>query len=133
MSCKPMSVQQLQHSLETECEDHTLEGFAGAYILPGGPAHERESALCADIQSYDNGELIWHKPRPRPSRFEPEESEAMRLANAIQLLGILSLEGLRIIASVWSRTRFSGEQTSHAAEALTHATRSQMEAARTDP
>ena len=116
-SWKPTSVQQRQHYVETECEEQTLEGFAGEYILPGGPVHERESALYADIQLYDNGKLAWHEPRTRPSLFEPEESNALRLANAMQRLGMLSLDGLRIIASVWSGTRFSGEQTPHAAKA----------------
>lgn len=128
-SWKPMSVHQLQHYLETECKEHTLEGFAGEYILPGGPVHERESALYADIQSYDNGELAWHEPRTRPSLFGPEKSEALRLANAMQRLGMLSLDGLRIIASVWSGTRFTGEQTPLAAKALTQATLKQLEAA----
>lgn len=74
--------------------------------MPSGPANERESALYADIQSYNNGELAWHEPRTRPSLFRPEESDALRLANAMQRLGMLSLDGLRIIASVWSGTRF---------------------------
>lgn len=132
-SWKPMSVQQLQHYLETECKEHTLEGFAGEYILPGGPVHERESALYADIQSYDNGELAWHEPRTRASLFGPEISDALSLANAMQRLGMLSLDGLRIAASVWSSTRFSGEQTSRTAKALTQATLEQMEAAELIP
>ncbi|MDO6456319.1 hypothetical protein Q4494_04450 [Celeribacter halophilus] len=128
-SWKPMSVQQLQHYLETECEEHSLEGFAGEFILPGGPVHERESALYADIQSYDNGELAWHEPQIRPSLFGPKESDALRLANAMQRLGMLSLDGLRIIASVWSGTLFSGDQTPHVAKALMQTTLEQMEAA----
>jgi hypothetical protein len=46
---------------------------------------------------------------------------------------MLSLDGLRIIASVWSGTRFSGEQTPHAAKALTQTTLEQMEAAGLTP
>jgi len=129
-SWKPTSVQQLQRYVKTECEQHTLEGFAGEYILPGGPVHDRESALYADIQSYDNGELAWHEPRTRPSLFGPEKSDALRLANAMQRLGMLSFDGLRIVASIWSGTRFSDEQTTHAAKALTKAMLNQMEAAR---
>lgn len=128
-SWKPTSVQQLQHYLETECEEHSLEGFAGEYILPGGPVHERESALYADIQSYDNDELAWHEPRTRPSLFGPEESDALSLVNAMQRLGMLSLDGLRIIATVWSRTRFTVEQTPQVAESLTRATLEKIEAA----
>lgn len=128
-SWKPMSVHQLQHYLERECEELTLEGFAGEYILPGGPVHERESALYADIQSNDNGELSWHEPRTRPSLFGPGKSDALRLADAMQRLGMLSLDGLRIIASVWSGTRFTGEQTPHAAKALTRAMLEEIEAA----
>ncbi len=120
-SWKPVTVGQLQRYVETECEEHTLEGFAGEYILPGGPVHERESAMYADIQSYDDGELAWHEPRTRPSVFGPEESDALRLANAMQRLGMLSLNGLRIVASVWNGTRFSDEQTPHRAEALMQA------------
>lgn len=44
-------------------------------------------------------------------------------------LGMLSLAGLRVIASVWSGTRFSDEQTPRIAKALTQATLEQMEAA----
>lgn len=44
-------------------------------------------------------------------------------------LGMLSLVGLRVIASVWSGTRFSDEQTPRIAKALTQATLEQMEAA----
>jgi hypothetical protein len=128
-SWKPMSVGQLQRYVETECEEHTLEGFAGEYILPGGPLHERESALYADIQLHDDGELAWHEPRTRPSLFGPEESDALRVANAMDRLGMLSLDGLRIIASVWNGTRFSDEQTPRIAKALTQATLEQMEAA----
>lgn len=132
-SWKPMSVKQLQDYVETECEEHTLEGFAGEYILPGGPVHERESALYADIQSYDNGELAWHEPRTRQSLFGPEDSDALRLANAMQRLGMLSCGGLRIVGSVWSGTRFSDEQTTRAAKALTQAMLEQMETAELIP
>ena len=47
----------------------------------------------------------------------------------MQRLGLLSLDGLRIIASVWGRTRFFGELTPDAAKALTRATLEQMEVA----
>ena len=90
--------------------------------------HERESALYADIQSYDNGELAWHEPRTRPSLFGPEESDALRVANAMQRLGVLSLDGLRIVASIWSGTRFTEKQTLHTSKALMQATLEQMEA-----
>lgn len=128
-SWKPMSVAQLQRYVETECEEYTLEGFAGEYIMPGGPVHERESALYADIQSYDNGDLAWHEPRTRPSLFGPEESDALRVANAMQRLGMLNLDGLRIVAYVWSGTRFSDEQTPHMSKALMQSTLEQVEAA----
>ena len=128
-SWKPMNVGQLQRYVQTECEEHTLEGFAGVYILPGGPVHERESALYAYIQLHDDGELAWHEPRTRPSLFGPEESDALRVVNAMHRLGMLSLVGLRVIASVWSGTRFSDEQTPRIAKALTQATLEQMEAA----
>jgi len=128
-SWKPMSVSQLQRYVETECEEHTLEGFAGECIMPGGPVHERESALYADIQSYDDGTLAWHEPRTRPSLFGQKESDALRLAISMQRLGMLSLDGLRIVASVWNGTRFSEEQTPHMSETLTQTTLERVEAA----
>ncbi|WP_084657614.1 hypothetical protein [Natronohydrobacter thiooxidans] len=128
-SWKPINVEQLQRYVIQECQEHTLEGFAGEYILPGGPVYERESALYADIQSHDDGELAWHEPRMRPSLFGPEESDALQLANTMQRLGILSLDSLRIVAAVWNGTRFSGNQTQDTAETLTAATLEQMEAA----
>jgi len=126
-SWKPTSVEQLQSYVTQECEEHSLEGFAGEYILPGGPIYERESALYADIQSYDNGELAWHEPRTRPTLFGPEKSDALRLVAAMQRLGMLSLDGLRAIASVWNGTRFSDGQTHRTAEALIQETLEQME------
>lgn len=128
-SWKPMSVGQLQRYVETECEEYTLEGFAGEHILPGGPVHERESALYADIQTYDNGQLAWHEPRARPTLFGPKEPHALKVANAMQRLGLLNLNGLHIIASVWNGTRFSAERTLDTSEALMRATLEQMEAA----
>lgn len=126
---RPTSVAQLQNYVIRECEEHTLEGFAGEYILPGGPVYERESALYADIQAHEDGELTWHRPRSRPRLFGPEESEALLLANSMQRLGLLSLEGLRVIASVWNGTRFSEEQTIQTSDELIQETVAQLVAA----
>ena len=47
----------------------------------------------------------------------------------MQRLGMLSFEGLRIVAAIWSGTRFTHEETTHAAKALTKATLEQIGAA----
>lgn len=130
---KPRNVGQLQNYITHECEEHTLEGFAGEFIMPGGLVHERESALYADIQSYDNEELAWHEPRARPILFGPEESGALQLTMAMQRLGLLNLEGLRIMATAWNGTRFIGQQTPTTAEALIQNMLEQMDAERLIP
>jgi hypothetical protein len=115
---KPTNIDELQRQVRLESVEYSLEGFAGEYILPSGPIFDRESSLYADIQTYDNGELAWHEPRARLSLFGPEVSRALRLCTILRRLGLLDLDGLRVISEIWSERRFVSTETSLSSKTL---------------
>jgi hypothetical protein len=112
-SWKPITVGELRTYIDSERRSHYVDGFAGEYIMPNSTVFNREAAMYADVLRYCDSEPSWNDPlshlNPHPvlRAFKPQ---ALRVAEALDALGLLTLEGLTLIAEVWSTIEFSDER-----------------------
>jgi hypothetical protein len=109
-SWKPTTIDELQSYADSSRKSHSLEGYAGEYIMPNWSLYSRESMLYADIITHDDGEPMWNEPttsRPLFGNIRPPTWEVVEILRDI---GALTRPGLDIVADVWGKVEFSGDQ-----------------------
>ena len=110
---KPMDVAQLQSYLDNERKAHYLEGYAGEYILPNSTIARREGVLYADIQAYENDELVWSDPQGMSFTFGELKPTALAIAESLEALGVFTLRGLQVLGEIWGCYEFKSKETCH--------------------
>jgi|TARA_R100000365_G_C2740034_1_gene68770 hypothetical protein len=107
-SWKPMNIDQLQTYVDSNRRSHTLEGYAGEYILPNWTLFSREAHLYADIVTHEDGVPMWNEPLSSPALFPGRRPGIWAIAKALTDMGALTRPGLDIVAEVWGGVDFVG-------------------------
>lgn len=120
---KPSNKGELRSYIDRHRRSHGVDGPVGEYILPSGPVYDRERRLYADVERYDDRRPMWNAPRswkeglPATSIFNWPPA-ALRLAQAMQRLGMFTEGGLAAVADIWGGETLTDAMTPHEAIAL---------------
>jgi hypothetical protein len=125
-SWKPMHLAQLREYVDRQRRGHYIEGYAGEYIMPNWAVYSRESGLYADVEASQDGELHWSSPcQPYDSGdFRPFRSflpPALRVAEAMQQLGLFTASGLKATSDIWGAVEYREGEDRQGGEGLTEA------------
>jgi hypothetical protein len=125
-SWKPMHLAQLREYVDRQRRGHYIEGYAGEYIMPNWAVYSRESGLYADVEASQDDELHWSSPRQPydPGDFRPFRSfipAALRVAEAMQQLGLFTAAGLKAISDIWGAVEYCDKEGRHEGDQLTEA------------
>jgi hypothetical protein len=119
---KPMHIAQLRDYVDRQRRGHYVDGYAGEYIMPNWAVYERESRLYADVEAYQDGSLGWSAPR-EPHRghipFFAFTPPALRVAEAMQQLGLFTPKGLQAMSETWGSLEYRDKENHHDGEKLT--------------
>ena len=115
---RPMHINQLQEYMDSQRKTHFLEGFCGEYILPNWGIYLRESLLYADMEAYESGDIGWNRPQGHNSLLGAQTANVVKVVEALNIIGVFSLDGLKIVADIWGKVDFSGEKNHHDANEL---------------
>ena len=106
----PVDVCQLQEYVDSHRKSHELEGYVGEYILPNWHIYLRESQLYADMVTDGNGKLSWNDPVQTRSHASFDIPFSLQLVEAMSMLGIFKLEGLKVTSEIWDTVEFLDAQ-----------------------
>ncbi len=107
---KPVNVAQLQEYIDQERQGYYLEGGMSEYIVPNWSLYQRESTLYADIEVHEEGVPEWNDPN-RWNKFVTRMPPlALKIAEALEALGVLTRDGLQATSDVWGSIDFVDEQ-----------------------
>ena len=111
-SWRPTCVAQLQEYVDLSRKAHALEGEVGEYIVPNWSLYERESRLYADIAADESGELSWNNPVDGvfTSGMKGSPPISLELAEAMAMLGIFTLGGLKATSEIWDQVEFADKE-----------------------
>lgn len=119
---KPMHLTQLREYVDRQRRGHYIEGHAGEYIMPNWTVYERESRLYADVEAYQDGEPSWSAPR-QPyvgmTQFGSFAPPTLRVADAMQQLGLFTAKGLKATSEIWGSLEYRDREDHHDGEKLT--------------
>jgi hypothetical protein len=113
---RPTDKGQLRSYVDLQRRSHVTDGAVGEYIVPSGPIPERERRLYSDVERLDDGTLIWNSPRswkeafPGSSFFD-RAPDALRMARAMQKLGMFSETGLKVVSDLWGAEMLEDQMT----------------------
>ncbi len=130
---KPMHLAQLRDYVDMQRRGHYIEGDAGEYIMPNRAVYERESRLYADVEAYQGGSLRWSSPCDSYRgniRFDTFTPPALRVAEAMEQLGLFTPKGLLATSEIWGSLEYRDKENSHDGEKLTAKLLARVHAAR---
>jgi hypothetical protein len=90
--------------------------------MPNWTIYQRESRLYADIEAYPDGALNWNAPGapyvglPFLDSFMPP---ALRVAAAMEQLGMFTIEGLQAVSDIWGSLEYKDKEDHHDGTKLT--------------
>ena len=110
---QPVSVYELQELVDLSRKDYYLEGYAREAIIPNSHLFRRESLLYTDVVARESGELSWNDPLEIIDSCDSAATEEYRppslvLVEAMTMLGIFTLQGLKATSEVWGKVEFAG-------------------------
>ena len=105
---KPVNVTELRSYVDKWRRAHGLEGYAGEIIMPNWNRYARESAMYADIEIHENGAPIWNQPQVFGRGAFTDEPLVLRLARALDAIGVLTRAGLQAVSDTWAARSFTG-------------------------
>lgn len=121
-SWKPMHLAQLRDYVDLQRRGHFLEGHAGEYIMPNWTIYQRESRLYVDVEAYQDQELSWSSPSdtyPGHEFLDSFEPVALRVASAMEQVGLFTLQGLQAASDIWGSLEYKDQEDHHDGEKLT--------------
>lgn len=110
---RPVDMEQLQEYVDSHRKSHSLEGYAGEYIVPNWTTFARESELYADIVTYEDGEPVWSEPTGSPPLLEYGRPMVWKVAEALRDFGAFSPKGLSTVSEVWGEVDFVDKRNYH--------------------
>jgi len=116
----PVNVAQLRDYVASERKAHYVDGPVGEFIMPNWSLYQRESQLYVDIQSDEDGKPYWSTRAVgyvNPSLSV--EPPALWLTEAMEALGLFTVQGLTTTAEVWGQVEFTEKEGPEDAERLT--------------
>jgi len=122
---KPADLAELRRYIDQDRRGHYIEGFAGEYIMPNWTVYQRESSLYADVESNQDGSLKWNSPRRLHAETEAfasslhAQAPTLRLARAMQQLGLFTPNGLKATSEIWGSLEFCNQENRGDVERLT--------------
>lgn len=119
---RPQDLAQLRVYVDQRRRGHYVDGYAGEYIIPNWDVYERESRLYADVEAYQDGSIGWTKPHDTSLgtiSFLDHSPPVLRVAEAMQQLGLFSPKGLQAISQIWGALEFRDKENCDDAERLT--------------
>ncbi len=122
VSWKPMHLAQLREYVDLQRRGHFLEGHAGEYIMPNWTIYQRESKLYVDIEARQDQVLTWSSPRdsyPGHEFFDSFEPGALRIASAMEQVGLFTAQGLRAASEIWGSLKYREREDHHDGAKLT--------------
>jgi hypothetical protein len=122
---------ELTRYVDHDRTSHYLDGqYEPEFLFRNGLLDEREGFLYADLVDED-GTLTWRKPGPRFGGVPIEHDilgsnvpwfHALPLVEALSRVGILTLEGLKVVARIWQPLKLDHETHRQELNPLTHRT-----------
>jgi hypothetical protein len=122
VSWKPMHLAQLREYVDQQRRGHYLEGHAGEYIMPNWAIYQRESQLYVDVEAYRDDVLNWSAPRDPAyghRSFGPYMPPALRVAAAMEQVGMFTPKGLEAVSEVWGSLEYIDKEDHHDGKKLT--------------
>jgi hypothetical protein len=107
---RPVNMEQLQEYVDSHRRSHSLEGYAGEYIVPNWTTFSRESELYADIVAYEDGEPTWNEPLGSAPLFGAGRPPAWKVVEALRDMGAFRPAGLDIVSEIWGAVEFVGKR-----------------------
>lgn len=111
---RPVTKGELRSYIDRERRSHVVDGPVGEWIMPAGPVVERERRLYADVERFDDHNLLWNVPRSWRERLQwahIRRPDILNLAVAMRNLGFFTAEGLRIMSDVWGGQSLNDDLT----------------------
>ena len=110
-----VTVQELQEHVDLHRKDFRSKEIAGETIHPNQHLYHRERLLYADVNAAESDELSWNDPLEIIRTTNPAATEeglplSLLLVEAMEKLGIFSLQGLKAMSEVWDRVEFAGPE-----------------------
>jgi len=128
---RPVNIDQLREYVDHARQGHTLEGFAGEYIVPNWQRYSREAAMYADVEVYEDGVPQWSAPTGSLSKtIFGGPPNALALVDAMATTGMFTHKGVRIINEVWGALDFVDVQQFDDGRRLTGEMFDRLDAAR---
>ncbi len=118
-SWRPVNVAQLREYVDRSREGHSLEGYAGEYIVPNWNRYSRESTLYADIEVHEDGAPHWNHPTQLGSIALGFPPPVLGLVEAMSALGLFGRRGLQAVADIWNQLEFVKEENFEDSRRLT--------------
>lgn len=122
---RPTDVAELRSYVDQRRKSHYVDGPTGGdFIFPNDDLFLREATLYADL-AYDGDENVsWSEPAgestiPGTSRTT---TMALRVAEALSVVGAFTADGVRVVASVWHRQAFERDEHAARSDKLIHET-----------
>lgn len=118
---KPTNLAELRGYVDRARRGHYLQGSVGEYIMPNSTIYRRESRLYVDVEAYQDDTLTWSEPRDPyiGLPFGPFTPPTLRVAAAMEQLGMFRANGLKAVSDVWGRLEYSDKEDHHDGAKLT--------------
>lgn len=113
ISWKPQDIPNLKYYVRTDRKTHYLDGEFGEYIFPNMALYQREAKLYVDVAILDSVEPKWVSPLHDAYQSYNSKPMALDLAENMHALGLFTPKGLWLVADIWNKTDFTGQEVSN--------------------
>lgn len=113
ISWKPQDIPNLKYYVRTDRKTHYLDGEFGEYIFPNMALYQREAKLYVDVAILDSVEPRWVSPLHDAYQSYNSKPMALDLAENMHALGLFTPKGLWLVADIWNKTDFTGQEVSN--------------------
>jgi len=107
---KPRDIPELKYYIREDRKTHYVDGEFGEYIYPNMALYQREAQMYVDVAILDSDKPKWVSPLHNIFNTYNAKPTALNLAEAMQALGLFSPKGLRLVADIWNKADFRGEE-----------------------
>jgi len=110
ISWKPQDIPQLKYYVRNDRKTHYLDGEYGEYIYPNMALYLREAQMYVDVAILESDKPKWVSPLHDGFKVYEGKPIALGLSEDMQTLGLFTPKGLRLVADIWNKADFKGEE-----------------------